>query len=87
MVRKLVESAKAPEQFLANAIEAASKQGLQFTAAEAEACLKSNMKPASEGELSDQQLEAVAGGKTDWFSQMCTSNGNSYLGVLATSWT
>ena len=49
--------------FIANAVKEAKALGLQFTEEEAHAFLDAEAKAAASGELSDTQLEAVAGGK------------------------
>jgi hypothetical protein len=49
--------------FIANAVKEAKALGLQFTEEEAQAFLDAEAKAAASGELSDTQLEAVAGGK------------------------
>jgi predicted ribosomally synthesized peptide with nif11-like leader len=60
---KLVEGAKSPQDFLRNIVETARSQGYQFTAEEAGAWVEKNHPVKAGGELSDSQLEAVAGGK------------------------
>jgi len=51
------------EAFITNAVKEAQALGLQFTADEAHAFMATEQKAAASGELSDTQLEAVAGGK------------------------
>jgi hypothetical protein len=51
------------EEFIARAIAAAQQQGLEFTAQEANDYLEAQHTEKPDGELSDQQLEGVAGGK------------------------
>ena len=48
--------------FITNAVTEAKALGLQFTEAEAHAFMEAQAKAAVSGELSDTQLEAVAGG-------------------------
>ena len=60
---KLVEGAKTPQDFLRNIVEAAKGQGYQFTEEEAGTWVVKNHPVGAGGELSDSQLEAVAGGK------------------------
>jgi len=50
--------------FIANAVKEAKGLGLQFTEEEAHAFMDAEAKAAVSGELSDTQLEAVAGGKS-----------------------
>ena len=49
--------------FIANAVKEAKALGLEFTEEEAHAFMDANAKANASGELSDTQLEAVAGGK------------------------
>ena len=53
--------------FIANAVKEAKALGLEFNEEEAQAFMAAGSKAAASGELSDTQLEAVAGGsgKTD----------------------
>jgi len=49
--------------FITNAVKEAKALGLEFTEEEATAYMEAENKAAAEGELSNSQLEAVAGGK------------------------
>ncbi len=49
--------------YIANAVKEAKALGLEFTEEEATAYMEAENKAAAEGELSNSQLEAVAGGK------------------------
>jgi hypothetical protein len=49
--------------FVTNAVNEAKAHGLDFTAQEAHAFIAAEAKAAASGEMSDTQLEAVAGGK------------------------
>ena len=49
--------------FITNAVKEAKAHGLEFTEAEAYAFMADQAAAAARGELSDTQLEAVAGGK------------------------
>ncbi len=49
--------------FITNAVKEAKALGLEFTEEEATAYMEAENKAAAEGELSNTQLEAVAGGK------------------------
>ena len=51
--------------FITNAVKEAKALGLEFTVDEAMAYLTAEAKAAARGELSDSQLEAVAGGKSE----------------------
>ena len=49
--------------FITNAVKEAKAHGLEFSEDEAQAYMAAEAKAAASGELSDTQLEAVAGGK------------------------
>ena len=49
--------------FISNAVKEAKAHGLEFTEEEARAFMEAEAEAAASGELSDTQLEAVAGGK------------------------
>ena len=51
------------EAFVTNVVKEAKALGLEFTEAEAHAFMADQAAAAARGELSDTQLEAVAGGK------------------------
>ena len=51
--------------FITNAVKEAKALGLEFSEDEAQAYMAAEAKAAASGELSDTQLEAVAGGKND----------------------
>jgi hypothetical protein len=63
LLESLGEGTKSADEFIARAIAAAKQQGLEFSADEAKEFMASQADDREEGELSDQQLEAVAGGK------------------------
>ena len=70
--------------FIENAVKEAKALGLQFTEEEAHAFVDAEAKAAASGELSDTQLEAVAGGKGVQFSftfaQLChTTHGPNFV--------
>ena len=64
LFQNLVDGAETPEQFIQRAVAAAQSDGLQVDVAEATAWIEGQMQARASGELSDAQLEAVAGGKT-----------------------
>ena len=51
------------DAFITNAVKEGKAHGLEFTEEEAQAYMAGEVKAAASGELSDTQLEAVAGGK------------------------
>ena len=51
--------------FITNAVKEAKALGLEFSEDEAQAYMAAEAKAAASGELSDTQLEAVAGGKIE----------------------
>ena len=63
LLESLGEGTKSADEFIARAIAAAKQQGLEFTAEEASTYMEAQAAEKGGGELSDQQLEAVAGGK------------------------
>ncbi len=56
-------AAASAHAFITNAVKEAKAHGLEFTEDEAHAYMAAEGKAAGSGELSDTQLEAVAGGK------------------------
>ena len=56
-------AAASAEAFITNAVKEAKALGLEFTEEEAEKFLDAEARAAADGQLSDTQLEAVAGGK------------------------
>jgi len=64
LLSALTTDVTAPAEFVERAVAAGQAAGLPFTPAEAEAWLAEKTKADTHGELSDTQLEAVAGGKT-----------------------
>ena len=56
--------------FITNAVKEAKAQGLEFTEEEAQAYFEAEAKSASTGELSNTQLDAVAGGYTAFAALM-----------------
>ncbi len=72
--------------FITNAVTEAKALGLNFTEEEARAYVAAEAKAAASGELSDTQLEEVAGGKRDPQKKRWTRDGN-IIGVGAGSYT
>ena len=65
LFNKMIANTDDPDVFLANAVKEARALGYSFTVEEANAWIKKQKEIGASGELSDQQLEAVAGGKGD----------------------
>jgi len=63
LASSLAASASNRTELVEGAVAAGQAAGLPFTPAEAEAWLTENIPAAGDGELSDVQLESVAGGK------------------------
>jgi len=63
MQHALTSGVTATAQLVDRAVVAGQQAGLAFTPAEAEAWLAEHIRNAADGELSDVQLESVAGGK------------------------
>ena len=64
LLSALTAGVTAPAEFVERAVSAGQEAGLPFTPAEAEAWLAAKAKTDNSGELSDTQLEGVAGGKS-----------------------
>ena len=64
--------------FITNAVKEAKALGLEFTEQEAAAFMAAEAKASASGELSDTQLEAVAGGKKQ--SAKEAASGKSTMG-------
>ena len=62
LFQKLIDGTKTPDEFVARAVAEAKRQGMEFSPQEADEVLAAQA-TKSAGELSDQQLEAIAGGK------------------------
>jgi len=63
--------------FIANAVKEAKALGLEFSEDEARGFMDAEAKAAASGELSDTQLEAVAGGKKAKSWEKKDKNGNT----------
>jgi hypothetical protein len=59
----MMKGTKGPDDFVRNAVAAAKQRGYEFSYEEADAWIKQQQKIKASGELSDSQLETVAGGK------------------------
>jgi len=68
--------------FIASAVKEAKAHGLEFTEEEAKAYVAAEAKAAASGELSDTQLEAVAGGKYQGKSKALDSFTNWFNGLV-----
>lgn len=64
---KLAEGGASVDQIIANAVREGQALGYVFTLDEATAWMKNRQATSANGELSDHQLEAVAGGKNTPF--------------------
>ncbi len=64
LLAKMMEGTSSPDDFVANAVKEAKTLGYTFTAEEGSAWIKKQQDIKASGELSDSQLESVAGGKT-----------------------
>ena len=70
-------AAASEEALITNAVKEAKALGLQFTQDEARAFMDAERKAEASGELSDTQLEAVAGGKNNLWKSMNESAARS----------
>ena len=64
LLAKMMAGTNGPEDFVANAVKEGNALGYTFTAEEGSAWIKQQQDIKASGELSDSQLEAVAGGKS-----------------------
>ncbi|MFM9970685.1 MAG: Nif11-like leader peptide family RiPP precursor [Burkholderiales bacterium] len=62
LLGKLMAEGKSPEDFINSAVKEGKAMGYDFSHAEADAWIKQQQKIKASGELSDTQLESVAGG-------------------------
>ena len=63
LLNKLTSNAATPDEFIDHAIKEASAQGFSITHDEARTWIDSQIAASQNGELTDVQLESVAGGK------------------------
>ena len=63
LVIELAEGVQTPEDFLRKAVELAREDGYDFTEQEAERWIRTELAMREANELSDTELENVAGGK------------------------
>ena len=64
LLAKMTSGISTPDEFVANAVKEAKVLGYTFSAEEGAAWIKKQQEIKASGELSDSQLESVAGGKT-----------------------
>jgi choline dehydrogenase-like flavoprotein len=64
LVNRMLTGTKGPDDFIRNAVKEGKSQGYEFSYEEADAWIKKQQKIKASGELSDAQLESVAGGKS-----------------------
>ncbi|MFM9970691.1 MAG: hypothetical protein ACKVQK_20055 [Burkholderiales bacterium] len=67
LFHKMVEGTQSPNDFIANAVKEAQTMGYSFTFEEADTWIKKQQQIKASGELTDSQLEVVAGGKNGNF--------------------
>jgi predicted ribosomally synthesized peptide with nif11-like leader len=63
LLGQLIGDTSSPEQFVEKAVAAAKERGLNFSAEEANTWIATQQATKANDELSDTQLEGVAGGK------------------------
>jgi predicted ribosomally synthesized peptide with nif11-like leader len=63
LLGQLISDTSSPEDFVENAVAAAKERGLNFSAEEANTWIAAQQATKANDELSDTQLEGVAGGK------------------------
>lgn len=60
---EMLKGTDGPDKFISNVVETAKERGFEFTHEEAAGWIKRQQEIKASGELSDAQLEGVAGGK------------------------
>jgi predicted ribosomally synthesized peptide with nif11-like leader len=63
LLGQLISDTSSPEEFVENVVAAAKERGLSFSAEEANTWIAAQQATKANDELSDTQLEGVAGGK------------------------
>jgi hypothetical protein len=63
LVHKMLGGTNGPDDFIRNAVKEGKSQGYDFSYEEADGWIKEQQRMKASGELSDAQLEGVAGGK------------------------
>jgi hypothetical protein len=63
IINSIFSGATGPKDFAQSAVKIGKQNGFDFTAAEADAWITKQQEIKAKGELSDSQLESVAGGK------------------------
>ncbi len=66
MIEKLTSGVQSPQELINRLVALGGEQGLAFDAAETEAWINEQRKMKADGELSDFQLQGVAGGKAQF---------------------
>jgi predicted ribosomally synthesized peptide with nif11-like leader len=84
LVNKMLAGTSDPEDFIRNAVKEGNAQGYQFTFEEAAAWIKQQQEIKASGELTDSQLESVAGGKGSTVN-ITSLSGNKTVATVA--WT
>ena len=70
LLNKIVTGANTPDEFIERAVSVAKDEGYVIDGTEAKSWIDSQIAARKNGELSDTQLEAVAGGKGSAGSDM-----------------
>jgi predicted ribosomally synthesized peptide with nif11-like leader len=85
MFNQLVDGTQTPDEFIDKAVALGTQAGFTFSRDEADVWVKKQIEAKASGELSDLQLESVAGGKGG--AQIITSVGNAVTNTAANAWT
>jgi predicted ribosomally synthesized peptide with nif11-like leader len=64
LFNKLMADTQTPDEFIDKAVAIGAETGFSFSRDEADAWIKKQIEAKASGELSDLQLEGVAGGKS-----------------------
>jgi hypothetical protein len=70
LFNRMMAGTKSPDDFVVNAVTQGKALGYSFTVEEADAWIQKQQQIKAGGELSDSQLESVAGGKGELLNQV-----------------
>jgi predicted ribosomally synthesized peptide with nif11-like leader len=75
ILNKLMADTQTPDEFVDKAVALGAEAGFTFSRDEADAWIKKQIEAKASGELSDLQLEGVAGGKSRFGSDFDKGSG------------
>ena len=87
LLDKMMADAKSNDDFIANAVAEGNALGYSFSVEEANAWIRKEQELKVSGELSDSQLESVAGGKGSGHNKKeAKARATQYLGEQTVKW-